>query len=78
MLDEPFILEDQKEHLLKAKQVQREIFRKMSAEKKLLLAFELYDTARELKAAYLRDKHPDWTEKQVQEKVREIFLYATT
>jgi hypothetical protein len=50
----------------------------MAPEQKLLIAADLYHCARALKAAGLREQHPDWSEKQVQEKVREIFLYATT
>jgi hypothetical protein len=50
----------------------------MTPEQKLRIATNLYHSARALKAAGLREQHPDWSEKQVQEKVREIFLYATT
>ncbi len=75
-MENPPIFEDQQEHLRKADEVRREIFRKMSPQKKLELAFELYDTAKELKAMGLRHKHPNWTEQQIQDKVREIFPYA--
>ncbi len=54
------------------------IFRAMSPERKLDLASALYFAARELKAAALRAGHPDWSEDQIQEKVREIFFYART
>ena len=50
----------------------------MTPEQKLRIAFDLYLSARELKAAGLRAQHPDWPERQVQETVREIFLYAAT
>lgn len=70
------MFEDQKEHLKKAEEIRADIFRKMSPEKKLKLSFELYHTARGLKAASLRQSNPDWTEQQVQDKVKEIFLYA--
>ncbi len=58
--------------------VQVEIYRNMSAQRKLEIASDLYRTARELKAMAIRDDHPDWTEEEVQKKVREIFLYART
>jgi len=58
--------------------IQIEIFRKMSPAQKLELAEGLWIEMRELKSAYLRQLHPDWTEQQVQEKVREIFLNAAT
>lgn len=56
--------------------VQMEIFRKMSPAKKLEIAQQLYWSARNLKAAALRQEHPDWSEEQIGEKVKEIFLYA--
>jgi len=50
----------------------------MKPEQKLIIAANLHQYARALKAAGLRDQHPDWSEKDIQKKVREIFLYATT
>ena len=50
----------------------------MTPEQKIKVAIDLYQSARELKAAGLRNQHPDWTEKKIQEKVRDIFLFATT
>jgi hypothetical protein len=50
----------------------------MTAEQKLRIAADLYHSARELKAAGLRVEHPNWSEKKIQEEVREIFLYART
>jgi hypothetical protein len=38
----------------------------------------MYWSARALKAAGLRSQFPDWTEEQVQRKVKEIFLHAST
>jgi len=59
-------------------EIQRQIFAKMTAEKKLELSMQLYWSARRLKAAHLRGLHPDWSEEKVQEEVRRIFLYART
>lgn len=52
--------------------------RRMSGEQKLRTAFGLYWSARKLKAARLREQHPDWTEEQVQQRVKEIFMHAVT
>ena len=57
---------------------QQKIFKSMSPEKKLELASRLYDSAKELKSASIRQQHPSWTEKEVEKKVREIFLYASS
>jgi len=54
------------------------ILRAMTPEQKLRTAERLYWTARSLKAAWLRQKNPDWSEDEVQRKVREIFLNART
>ena len=48
----------------------------MTPEQKLVAANRLYWTAREFKAAGLRMQHPEWTEAQIQEEVRRIFMYA--
>jgi len=47
-----------------------------TAEKKLLLALNLYHSAKELKKASLKKLHPEMTEKEIQKKVKDIFLYA--
>ena len=57
---------------------QKRIFQSMTPEQKLEVALRLYYSARELKAAGLRAQHPDWSDEEIQEKVREIFLYART
>jgi hypothetical protein len=50
--------------------------RRMSGEDKIRTAFRLYWSARKLKAAALREQHPDWTEEEVQQRVKDIFLHA--
>lgn len=57
---------------------QKRIFESMTPEQKLRAAVNLYYSARTLKAAALRQLHPDWSEEQIRQKVREIFLYART
>ena len=53
-----------------------QIIRAMTFQQKFDALANLYWMARDLKAAGLRLEHPDWTEEQVQKKVREIFMYA--
>lgn len=57
-------------------QIQDEILRKMTPEQKLKLALQLYYSARQLKAAWLREIHKDWSEEQIEQAVREIFANA--
>jgi hypothetical protein len=57
---------------------QIELYRLMSPSQKLRIALRLYHSAWQLKEAGLRLHHPDWTEKELQEKTKEIFLYART
>lgn len=51
---------------------------RMTGEQKLRTAFQLYWGAREIKAARLRQQHPDWSEVQVQQRVKQIFMHAVT
>jgi hypothetical protein len=55
---------------------QRRIFQEMTPERKLEIAVMLYRSARELKAAALRARHTDLHENEIQEKLKEAFLYA--
>ena len=54
------------------------IYRRMTPERRLALAEGLYWTAREMKAAWLRTLHPDWSEAQVWREVTRIFSNART
>lgn len=49
--------------------------RRMTGAHKLRTAFQLYWGARKVKAARIRQQHPDWSEAQVQKKVKEIFMH---
>ena len=53
-------------------------FKSMTAGQKLNLSLRLYSSARELKAAALHKLHPELTKIEIEEKVKEIFLYART
>ena len=54
------------------------IFRQMTPERRLSLAEQLYWSARELKAAWLRTQHADWSEEQVAREVTRLFTHART
>jgi len=56
--------------------LQKKIYQSMTPDQKLKLALRLYYSARQLKVAALHHDHPKWNEKEIQEKVREIFLYG--
>jgi hypothetical protein len=58
--------------------LQKKIYQSMTPEQKLKIALRLYYSARQLKGAALHHDYPEWTKKEIQEKVREIFLYART
>lgn len=64
------------EYLEQAEEYRQSIFRKMTAKEKLDLSFSLYRTAWKLKRAAIKQAHPEWTDEQVENKVKEIFLYA--
>jgi hypothetical protein len=53
-------------------------YRRMTSEQKLAQLNAMYWQARALKAAFLREQHPDWSEEAIQARVKEIFLLATT
>ena len=52
--------------------------RRMTGAQKLRTAFDLYWSARKLKAARFRQQHPDWSEDEVQKQVKETFMHAVT
>jgi len=61
---------------MEAREEYIQILRAMTPEQKLRAASNLYWGARDLKAAWLRSRHPEWTDDQVQKAVRDAFLYA--
>ena len=56
--------------------IQDEILRRMSPEQKLAAGMNLYYSARAFKAAWFRQLHPDWSDEQVEQAVREVFVNA--
>ena len=57
---------------------QMRLFRAMPVEKRLHLAEQLYWSARKLKRTGLRLQHPEWSEQQLDQEVRRLFLNART
>lgn len=53
-------------------------FKLMTAEQKLILTLKLYDCSKELKRSWLKMQNKTWTNQQVDDKLKEIFLYART
>ena len=56
--------------------MQNKEVKKLSPGEKLQLSLILYFNARELKTSSIRKFHPELSEKEVAQKVKEIFLYA--
>ena len=52
-------------HQLRAKELQKELIRKMAPRQGLSTAMALYQTAWEIKKSGLRSLHPDWTEEAI-------------
>jgi hypothetical protein len=58
--------------------VQRQAYKAMTPDQKLKITLGLYYLARRIKKAELKRIHPEWSKKMINNKVREIFLYART
>ena len=57
---------------------QRKAYQAMTPAQKLRVALDLYHSARQIKAAALKNQHPEWSLEKINQEVREIFLYART
>ncbi|NLG17983.1 MAG: hypothetical protein GX556_11690 [Fibrobacter sp.] len=53
-------------------------FASMTPAQKWETAKSLRDLAWKLKLTAVRHEHPDWSEEEIENKVKEIFLYAST
>jgi len=60
--------------MLHPKQI--EVYRRMTPTEKWRQSKALYFAARRRKAAFLRQRHPDWDEEQIEREVVRIFLHA--
>ena len=52
-------------------------FRRMTLADKLRLIAEIHMQARAWKRAAFKAQHPDWTPEQIDQRVKEVFLYGT-
>jgi hypothetical protein len=57
---------------------QKKSYQDMTPEQKLQLALDLYHSAKKLKIAGLKARHPDWPMDAIRQKARDIFMYAGT
>ena len=57
---------------------QTQALRRMSPAERWQVAYRLYWTMRQHKTAFLRAQHLDWSDQQINDQVRRIFLYANT
>lgn len=64
------------DHIIEAERIQAEIYRQMPPARRLEIALDLNRMARAMKTAAIKQRHPDWTDEQVQKAVRDIYLYA--
>jgi hypothetical protein len=55
---------------------QLDVLRAMTPAQRLAAASRLYWTARHLREAAVRARHPDWDDDHVRRAVNEAFLYA--
>jgi len=55
---------------------QLEVLQAMTPAQRLQAATRLYWTARRIKEAAIRARHPEWTDEQVKREVKEAFMYA--
>jgi hypothetical protein len=53
-------------------------FRRMSPAEKLQMVCDLYHAGIRLRAAGLRQMHPDWTQEQLEREARRSLLHAGT
>ncbi len=63
-------------HVREVEAVYRGNLRTMTPAQRLDAAMDMYWVAQEQKTSAVKRQHPDWTESQVRQAVREAFLYA--
>jgi hypothetical protein len=57
---------------------QTKIYKAMTPAQKLDISIKLYQSAKALKKAAIKQQHPEWSEEKIKKLVNEIFLYART
>lgn len=55
---------------------QKKALKAMTPADKFRLLGRMWQSAWDLKTAYIRQTHPDWDDARVKQTVRDIFLYA--
>jgi hypothetical protein len=55
---------------------QQEFLRRMTPAQRWQAARRLYWTMRRHKAAFLKSRHPEWSQERIEQEVRNIFLHA--
>ena len=63
-------------HTISLDFIMKNYIKELTPEKKLFLSLSLYYSAKKLKTESLKKFHPELTEKEINEKVKRIFLYA--
>ena len=61
---------------MESNDIQNKLLRKMSPQQKLEAAMNLYYSAKELKTAWLRQLHVEWSDQEIEQTVREAFANA--
>jgi hypothetical protein len=56
--------------------LQRDVLRRLTPGERWVVARNLYWSARRLKAAFVRSEHPDWSDAEVEDHVRRVFLHG--
>jgi hypothetical protein len=57
---------------------QKKIYQSMTPVQKLDVSMKLYQSAKALKTATIKEQHQDWNEDKIRKMVNDIFLYART
>ncbi|HPI40120.1 MAG TPA: hypothetical protein PLJ21_04905 [Pseudobdellovibrionaceae bacterium] len=65
-------------NLISTDEIQAEIYSKMSFARKWEEFLRMREAAWLIKSAGLRSQNKDWSEQKIQDKVKKIFLYAST
>jgi hypothetical protein len=61
-------------HIRAAELKQQELIRRMTPQRRLAIARELYETAWQTKETSLRRQYPDWSDREIQANRRRILL----
>ncbi|MCB0342294.1 MAG: hypothetical protein H6626_00630 [Pseudobdellovibrionaceae bacterium] len=66
------------DHLTQAEEHRKAALSKMSFAEKWQQALHLREVAWSMKRSFLQQRHPHWTEAELNAELRKIFLYAST